>query len=40
MERDATRMRSGKPFVFSDLKRGEGLDEIVGYVKRYGGLAA
>jgi urease accessory protein len=40
MEKDATRMRAGKPFVFSDLKRGDGVDEIIGYVKRYGGLAA
>ncbi|MCV3765918.1 urease accessory protein UreG [Rhizobium sp. TRM95796] len=40
MEKDATRMRAGKPFVFSDLKRGDGVDDIIGYVKRYGGLAA
>ena len=40
MERDATRMRSGKPFLFSDMKRGDGVGEIVDYLKNYGGLAA
>jgi urease accessory protein len=40
MQTDATRMRAGKPFVFSDMKRGEGLDEIVAYLRQYGGLAA
>lgn len=40
MEQDAARMRDGKPFVFSDMKRGEGVEEIVSYIRRYGGLAA
>jgi urease accessory protein len=40
MEGDATRMRAGKPFVFADMKRGEGLDTVVGYLKQYGGLTA
>jgi urease accessory protein len=39
MEQDATRMRAGKPFVFSDMKRGSGLGEIIAYLRRYGGLA-
>lgn len=38
MERDADRMRSAKPFVFTDLKRGEGVDEIVAYLTETGGL--
>ncbi|MBL0372482.1 urease accessory protein UreG [Rhizobium sp. KVB221] len=38
MESDATRMRGGKPFYFSDMKRGIGVAEIVDYLKRYGGL--
>ncbi len=38
MERDATRMRAGKPFVFSDMKRGDGVEAIVDYLTNYGGL--
>ncbi|THV21375.1 urease accessory protein UreG [Peteryoungia ipomoeae] len=38
MERDADRMRNAKPFVFTDLKRGEGVDEIVAYLTETGGL--
>jgi urease accessory protein len=36
MERDARRMRGGRPFVFSNLKTGQGLDAIVGFVERQG----
>jgi urease accessory protein len=39
MEMDARRMRSGRPFVFSNLKR-RGLDEIVHFILQKGGLAA
>ncbi|MFR9624177.1 MAG: urease accessory protein UreG, partial [Rikenellaceae bacterium] len=35
MERDARRMREGKPFVFSNLKTDEGLDSVIGWIKRY-----
>ncbi len=38
MDRDASRMRDGRPFVFADMKRGAGLDEIIGYVTKNGGL--
>lgn len=38
MERDATRMRAEKPFVFSDMKRGEGIDRIVEFLTVHGGL--
>jgi urease accessory protein len=38
MESDAKRMRAGKPFVFSDMKRGDGVGEIVDYLGKYGGL--
>jgi urease accessory protein len=38
MERDATRMRASRPFVFSDMKRGAGIDAIVGFLKENGGL--
>ncbi|OLP52535.1 urease accessory protein UreG [Rhizobium rhizosphaerae] len=38
MERDATRMRDSKPFVFSDMKRGEGVERIVEFLRVQGGL--
>ncbi len=36
MERDARRMRGDSPFVFTNLKQGEGLDEIVAFLEREG----
>ncbi|WP_314091720.1 urease accessory protein UreG [Shinella sp. M31] len=38
MERDATRMRAERPFVFSDMKRGDGLAPIVDFLRLHGGL--
>ncbi|MVA80862.1 urease accessory protein UreG [Agrobacterium vitis] len=38
MDRDADRMRESKPFVFTDLKRGEGVDHIVRFLESHGGL--
>ncbi|MET0748593.1 MAG: urease accessory protein UreG [Rhizobium sp.] len=38
MDRDATRMRASLPFVFSDMKRGEGIGTIVDFLKLHGGL--
>ena len=38
MDRDATRMRQARPFVFSDMKRGEGVGAIVSFLKEQGGL--
>lgn len=35
MEHDARKMRQGKPFLFSNLKTGDGLEEIVGWIKKY-----
>lgn len=35
MENDARKMRKGTPFVFSNLKTGEGLESIVGWIKKY-----
>jgi urease accessory protein len=34
MERDATRMRGGRPFVFTNLRAGEGVDAIVSWIRR------
>ena len=38
MDSDATRMRNTMPFVFTDMKRGDGVDRIVGFLKEQGGL--
>jgi urease accessory protein len=39
MKSDTIRMRSQRPFVFSNLKSGEGVDQIVGFILEKGGLA-
>jgi urease accessory protein len=36
MDRDARRMRGERPFVFSNLKEGHGLDDIVSFIERRG----
>jgi urease accessory protein len=38
MQRDATRMRGERPFVFTALRKGEGLEDVIGLIKRIGGL--
>ena len=40
MERDAKRMRGARPFVFSNLRTGQGVDEIVRFIEEKGGLGA
>lgn len=35
MENDSRRMRNGNPFVFTNLKTGEGLEDVVGWIKKY-----
>lgn len=40
MDRDAKRMRGDRPFVFSNLKAGKGLDAIVGFIIETGGLSS
>ncbi len=39
MERDARRMRGERPFVFTSLRRGEGLEAVVEFIRREGMLA-
>ncbi|MEN9229996.1 MAG: urease accessory protein UreG [Thermostichus sp. DG02_5_bins_236] len=34
MERDTRRMRGDKPFVFTNLRTGEGLDQIISWLER------
>jgi urease accessory protein len=38
MEQDARRMRGLRPFVFTNLQTGQGLDEIVAFLEEVGGL--
>jgi urease accessory protein len=40
MERDARRMRGTRPFVFSNLRTGEGIPEISLFIEQKGGLEA
>ena len=35
METDARRMRNGKPFVFTNLMNLQGLDNVIGWIKKY-----
>ena len=39
MEADALRMRAKRPFVLTNLKSGEGVDQIARFVIEKGGLA-
>jgi urease accessory protein len=39
MEADALRMRAKRPFVFTNLKNGQGVDQIASFVIENGGLA-
>src|SRR5687767_14510385 len=36
MDRDARKMRGGRPFVFSNLKTGDGVKEITDFIERQG----
>ncbi len=36
MERDAGKMREGRPFVFTNLKSGQGLQTVVEFIEREG----
>jgi urease accessory protein len=39
MERDTLRMRGARPFVFTNLKAGDGVDRIIAFIVEAGGLA-
>jgi urease accessory protein len=36
MERDARRMRGERPFVFTNLKTGQGLQDVIAFVETAG----
>src|SRR6516164_989323 len=38
MERDATRMRGPRPFVFTNVRAGDGVDAVVAFIEERGGL--
>lgn len=40
MERDARKMRGSRPFVFTNLKAGEGVAEVAAMIEKTGGLSA
>jgi urease accessory protein len=35
MERDAQRMRHPRPFLFTNLKTGQGLDQVIAFIESY-----
>jgi urease accessory protein len=39
MERDAKRMRGARPFVFTNLRSGDGVGTVASFVREHGGLA-
>ena len=39
MDADSTRMRDTRPFIFSNLKQGDGVDQIVAFIEQAGGLS-
>lgn len=39
MDRDAAKMRAGRPYVFAQVRHGQGVDEIVRLLSEIGGLA-
>jgi urease accessory protein len=40
MDRDARKMRGERPFLFTNLKIGQGVSEIVAFIERAGGLGS
>jgi urease accessory protein len=39
MERDAKLMRGARPFVFTNMKTGQGLGDVRAFIEQAGGLA-
>ena len=40
MDRDARRMRGARPFVFTNLRTGDGLEAVIRFIEESGGLTA
>ena len=39
MDRDAIKQRAGRPHFFTDMRRGDGVAEVVEFIEKHGGLA-
>lgn len=39
MEQDSKKMRGSRPFLFTNIKQGEGVDKVIAIIKQLGGLA-
>ena len=40
MARDAKAQRKARPFVMANMKTGQGVDEVIAFLREKGGLAA
>ena len=40
MARDAKTQRKARPFVMANMKTGQGVDEVIAFLREKGGLAA
>ena len=40
MERDARKMRGQRPFIFTNMRAGQGIDEIARFIKEKGGMSS
>jgi urease accessory protein len=40
MERDSRKMRGARPFVFTNLKTGQGLETVINFIETEGMLCA
>jgi urease accessory protein len=40
MERDASAGRKGRPHLFTDMRRGAGIEDVVAFIEETGGLRA
>jgi len=38
MDRDSKKMRSERPFIFSNIKTGDGVQEVMSFIRTFGGL--
>ena len=40
MARDAAAQRKGRPFVMANMRTGEGVDQVIAFLREKGGLKA
>ena len=39
MDRDSKKMRGERPFVFANIRAGQGVEEIAAFIEKQGGLS-